>query len=325
MNSHGATGRGANTEQAAATVASWALNWSEQARASDRSADTWTHYRERTSSFVVEFADRPLASFDREEARAWAERNRGRLFAVGAMFSDAEKAGLILVNPFARLGLRQGQRTRVAVLTPDELHRLVAAATRVHGPYGRAVYGPMLTVIAWAGLEPSELYGLRPADVDLKECVLHLRRVMSGRSTELKEIDRPRRVAILPATKEALRHVKVGGMPINEPIFRTQQARALNQRSQARYWPPVRDAFAATLLPDHWLNVRVRERGDQGKLMMGELRHLFGAELAARGVSPSDIATLMGDRDGGKRAEDLYFRNQRGSAVARALAAFCGN
>lgn len=44
------------------------------------------------------------------------------------------------------------------------------------------------------------------------------------------------------------------------------------------------------------------------------------AEVSA--LSPSDVAKLMGDRDGGKRAEGLYFAGRAGSPVERALDAF---
>lgn len=303
------------------TVREWATLWPERATA-DRSEGTWEHYRERVSAFVMEFGERTLDSFDRDEAREWAETHRGQLAGVRAMFSDAEREGLIPVNPFTRLGLSPSERVKVGVLTPDEMKHLKAVATSVHGPYGRVVYGPMLAVAAWAGLEPGELYGLCPRAVDLERCCLTIDRTMQGRwPPELKSVP-PREVPVLWPTEDELRFVGVKELPPDEPIFRTQQGKWVHQRLQAHYWQPVRDRFAAELPADHWLNRRIAERGDRGRLMMGELRHLFGAQLAEHGISPSDIATLMGDKDGGKRAEGLYFRQQSGSAVQRALDAF---
>lgn len=303
------------------TVAQWAKAWPARAD-SDRSEQTWRHYQERTRAFIAEFGQRPLGSFDRDEAREWAERNRGHLTAVRAMFSDAERAGLIPANPFTRLGLRQEQIVKAGILTPSELDELTRVAAAVHGPYGRVVYAPMLATAAWAGLEPGELYGLCPNAVDLDGKCLTVKRTMQGRwPPALKDVPE-RQVALLDPAVEALRFVGVADLPPDEPIFRTQQGKWVHQRLQAHYWQPVRDQFASGLPGDHWLTRRIEERGDRGKLMMSELRHLFGAQLALRGVSPSDVATMMGDRDGGKRAESLYFQGRAGSPVERALEAF---
>lgn len=307
--------------KAKVTVAEWAQSWPEQAHRA-RSEQTWRHYRERIGAFLTDFADRTLESFDRDEARQWVEAHPGNLTAVRAMFSDAEREGLIASNPFTRLGGQREEGQRTGVLSADELDELVTIAARVHGPYGRVVYGPMLAVVAWAGLDPGELYGLCPEDVDLQACTLEVHQAMRGRwPPALTEIS-PRRVALLPRAEDALEYVGVSQLPDGEPIFRTQQGKWFHQRLQAHYWQPVRDQFASGLPESHWLNVRIAERGDKGRLMMGELRHLFGAQLAARGVGPGDVAAMMGDRDGGARAERTYFVGRADDAIQRALEAF---
>ena len=297
------------------------MAWPDEVDA-DRSDQTWAHYRERIGAFLADFADRPLNSFTRDEAREWAQDHRAHLTAVRAMFSDAERHGLIPANPFTRLGLPREQIVKAGILTPEELAALALIAAGVHGPYGRVVYGPMLTVAGWAGLEPGELYGLRPCDVDLDRRCLTIRVTMQGRWPPAMKEAEPRQVALLEPAHEALRFVGVGDLPPDEPIFRTQQGKWVHQRLQAHYWHPVRDRFTEDLPASHWLPKRIKERGDKGRLMMSELRHLFGAQLAARGVSPSDVALMMGDRDGGKRAEGLYFQGRGGSPVERTLEAF---
>jgi integrase len=310
------------------TVAGWAAAWLDVAArdlGSERSEETKRHYSERVRAFVRDFGDRTLLDIATpdgvEEVRKWLDQGHQTTFVtVRAMFSDAVAAGLLPSHPFRR-GMDPRERRELApvdILTPDELVALKGFAGRTLGPYGKVVYGPMIDITAWVGLGPEEVYALAPSDIDIANHGVRVWRALQGRTGELRELQHPRSVALLEPAEEALVDLGIEELPPDEPIFRTSRGGPFSQRVANYYWGPVREAFSESLPDDHWLRQRIAASGR--KLEFRELQHFFGARLAERDVAPSDIAEMMGHRDGGKRAQIRYTPLR--DAKARVLEAF---
>jgi integrase len=349
-----AKSRAGNREE---TVASWAKRWQDVVPRTRRES-TRAHNEERIKAFVADFGDRKLrevaAVRDQchmwivggpaldslaDVARGWTgvveeedgvvvvPSHRGNLPAVRAMFTDAQSVGLVDGNPFAKMGLEQSQgRRKIRVLTAKELTELVALAGQVHGLYGRHVFGPLIQVAAWTGLRPGELFALFPEDVDLVNKRIKVERAINAKSkgdeytkTEGRD-DAP--VPLLPEAEEAFRHLDIDQLERGRPIFRTTHGKPYTQRNQHYYWDPVRNAFAATRPPEHWLSKRIERLGKKGNLDFYELRHFFGSRLGEKGVSPYDIARAMGHQDGGKLAMERYIHTDAEDAADRVLNAF---
>lgn len=266
--------------------------------------------------------------------------HRGNLGAVRAMFTDAMSIGLCDSNPFARMGLTQARRRneRMQALTAEEVRRLKEIAGAEHGVFGKYVFAPMIDIAAWTGLRPGELFGLWPEDVDLDGHRIRVVRQMNAKTRELSYTKTEGRddvpVPLLPEAEEAFRMLEVEQLPRSQPIFRTTHGKPYTQRNHHYYWDPVRRAFARSLPETHWLSQRIARAGDrkraEGKVATGvegnldfyELRHFFGSQLAARGVSPYDIAKAMGHSDSGKTAMEYYIHTDAEDAADRVLQAF---
>jgi integrase len=357
--------RGGNGEE---TVASWAERWQDVVP-NKRRESTRAHNRERVAAFVVDFGDRTLRDVAkardecylwitggialdslRDVAAKWAgakvesdgtvivPAHRGNLAACRAMFTDAGKLWPDVPNPFAKMGLRSSPgRKKIQVLSRAELAELVAAAGRVHGIYGRYVFGPLIEIAAWTGLRPGELFALFPEDVDMERKRISVRRAINAKTdegytkTEGRD-DGP--VPLLPEAEDAFRRLEIDQLPQGQPIFRTTHGKPYTQRNHHYYWDPVRTAFVESLPEQHWLPKRIEEARrraeaegrpapkSSGNLDFYELRHFFGSRLGEAGVSPYDIAKAMGHSDGGKLAMERYIHTDAEDAADRVLQRF---
>jgi integrase len=84
------------------------------------------------------------------------------------MFADAvrDRADGITTNPFGNVKRQRSEgRRHIVPLTRQEVETLISCAEEALGEYGRDVYGPLLTVAAWSGLRPAELFALEWRDI----------------------------------------------------------------------------------------------------------------------------------------------------------------
>jgi integrase len=206
------------------------------------------------------------------------------------MFTDARHAGLIDSNPFAGLRLRgTGGRKNLDVLTAGEVEQLRDCALEVWDGEVGLTMRALISVAAFVGAPPAEMYGLSWADVDLRNDELRIERQYSPRtrSFELPKNGLTRTVVLTMPAKAALIELP---RPVNgdELIFRSAYERPLTGRTQHYYWHPIRCRFgrpsmdlyelrhfcASWLLNDH-------------ELLPQDVAHQLGHTAAARSFSVS--------------------------------------
>jgi len=208
-----------------------------------------------------------------------------------AMFSDARRAGLVDLNPFAGLGLL-GSRGRkdLDVLTRSEVERLAECGIEVwSGEVGLSMRALVLTA-AFVGMRPAELYGLRWSDLDLRNDEVRVERQYSAKSRtfELPKNGQKRTIVLTAPAKVALLGMP---RPVNpdELIFRGSRGGPLTGRTQHYYWHPVRSRFG------------------RPSMDLYELRHFCGAWLFNDLELPAqDVAHQLGHTDGGALVQRLY-------------------
>jgi integrase len=143
-----------------------------------------------------------------EEARRGPCAIRASYRRCGAMFSDPRCSGMIVGNPFLRLGIERS-RGRCDLpsewLTSDDVERLAQCARELHGVngYGETIAG-LIVFAAYAGLRPGELYALRHEDLGAE--TLEVRRAADSRtrSVTLPKNGRARMVVYPAKAREAL-------------------------------------------------------------------------------------------------------------------------
>ena len=126
-----------------------------------------------TTPRINAFRDDLLANMSRAMAKKV-------LTSLKSLLSDAKRRGNVAQNVALDVSISADKRGKsklkvgVDIPTPDEIKRIIHAATGKHRPF-------LLTAI-FTGLRSSELRGLRWQDVDLKRGELHVRQ-RADRST----------------------------------------------------------------------------------------------------------------------------------------------
>ncbi len=286
-------------------------DWRRRAKSSsreacDKFAERWTsdyprsrastnrHNAERVKAFGRDFAGIRLGDIDKPTARKWAIKHQGNVPAVRAMFGDAERDGLVVINPFANLRLPGSKgRKNIVALTEPELTALAALCCDPRMELED--YGPIMEAMTlfagYVGLRPGELYALRAEKVHKGIC-----RIDTPTKT-----DRPRTVVVPRPAQDAIH-----GLPLTSSglLFETPRGKPWTTGSHSYYWR------------------RLRLIADRPGLAFYELRHCAATLLLERGVSPWDVAIQLGHTDGGQLVMSLYGHPSEDAARARVAAAY---
>jgi integrase len=266
-------------------------------------ASTNLHNAERVKAFAKDFEGVRLADVDKPTAREWAMKHQSNLSAVRALYGDAVRDGLVLVNPFAGLRLpgSRGRKDLVA-LKEEELNALadVALHPRMElGEYGRE-YRAQVLFSGYVGLRPGELFALRREDISGQLCTIERSLSRTGEVTPPKN-GKTRTVTIPPPAQDALLEVPVHRSGL---LFTSPRDRMWRQPTHHRYWSLLR-RFANRPGLDYY-----------------ELRHAAATMLLERGATPWDTAQQLGHDDGGQLVMERYGHPSEAGARARVAAAW---
>jgi len=187
------------------TVAGWATRWLVLKPRQKESTNIG--YREQVRAFAERHGSLRLRDVDVELALEWLGEKRWTHGGLRAMFTDARHAGLIDDNPFAGLRLRgTGGRRNLDVLPEADVHTLCDCALEVWEAEVGLTMRALISVAAFVGMRPAEIYGLRWADLDLRAEEVHVERQYSARtrSFELPKNGLTRTVVLTAPAKVAL-------------------------------------------------------------------------------------------------------------------------
>ena len=152
--------------------------------------DTWASGSRRV---VEEFGERTLAAVTRSEAVVWAESQPAGVVAVAVgLYGLAVDEELLARNPFRGLVRRGRGRADAAPPTPAEFDALLDACS-VLGDYAGQMRA-LLTVGAYTGMTPGELFALEWADIDLAAHRVHVRRRLYRGDLDLPKSNRERAI-----------------------------------------------------------------------------------------------------------------------------------
>lgn len=305
----------------------WLKEWGE-----DRWKDATKVQNEwRTRVFVEQFGSRKAASITVPEAHHFCATHRTSAMPLGAMFSYAQRLGVVVGNPFSKVRepkkpneVRPGR----GALLVDEVYELAGLADKQW-------LSALVVFAAFTGLRRGEVLALRWDD--LGDDKLWVRRAVSPMTGLL---DTPkngleREVFFPRQARDA-----VMGMPRRADsvyVFPAPGGKHMYPVAFARVWEPLRERFHEKLPEGHWLAER-RERQrvlrdaepdprkrlsiDQGWLKFHELRHTCATMLVEAGVDDRDVAAQLGHTDGGDLVRRVYGHPSRDASLGRVAAGF---
>ena len=136
----------------------------------------------RIGKFAETFGQRKVAEITTDQIGRWLEEyqsNRGKplgpvsrnnfLAYLNAFFNFAMKKGYSSINPVEQIDRVHFDRTEIAILTPDEVRRLLFAA-RTHA----LALVPYLAIAVFAGVRPTELQRLTWEHVNFDLRYIHI-------------------------------------------------------------------------------------------------------------------------------------------------------
>lgn len=195
---------------------------------------------------------------------------------LSRMLGDAQRRGLIAVNPISQLERRERPRVgrrEQRILNRNEIGRLLeAAAPR---------YRTLLATAIFTGLRQGELLGLRWPEIDHTDEVIHVRR----------SLDRQRR-DVSPKTEHAMRDV----------VLMPGLARVLQKHRQQSLFNTPNDYVFTTQVgtPLDWANISKRalkpalKKAEIQPIRWHDLRHTFASLLIAGGANVVFVSRQLG-------------------------------
>ena len=287
------------------TIQSFAARWMRDYPRARESTNQ--HNTERVKRFAATFSRRRMDSITSDEARAWVIVHGSSHSALRAMFNDARRSGLVIVNPFADLRLPRSRGRRDLEsdwLTVDDVDRLSTTARNVHGDYG-PMMASLVTFAAFTGIRPGELFALRFDD--LRVDTVHVRRSADSKTRTIgpPKNGLPREIVYPAPARRAVE---------SAPRFYEQQLVFVAPRG-GQIWAPH----------FNWLWNPVRAAFGRPTMHFYELRHFCATHLLELGLSPSDVAVQLGHTDNGKLVMSTYGHPSVKAARARILTAIEGH
>jgi integrase len=206
---------------------------------------------------------------------------RGILVPFGRVLGYAARRKVSPSNPMRRL--ERSERPRVTrremrILRPDEINALLNAAN--------PAYKPILATAIFTGLRQGELLGLRWADVDFDNGLVHVRRQLDrlGHYVEPKTPRSVRTVVLTPSLAKLLRgHKRTSPHTTpTDPVFATSTGRPMHYRNVTRRG--LAEGMEAARL----------NRDGEPRLRFHDLRHTYASLLIAQGLNVVFVSRQLG-------------------------------
>jgi len=214
---------------------------------------------------------------------------RRYLSPLTAIFKLALRRGIIPVSPLALLTdeerPRGGGIRDHYIWSPDEISSLISAARELgQRPEARYNYAPILHVLALTGLRISEALALRWSDVDLLTAEMHVCASLGrdGQLNEPKTEAGTRTVPLSLGLVDLLLSIKPEDATDVSFVFASKSGNPLS------YWNVRRRGFVTAL----------EAAGLAGRgITVHDLRSAAASILVAQGLSPVDVASVLGHQD----------------------------
>lgn len=235
-----AAGRGRTGD---VTVAEFAGRWLQLHPRQKESTNIG--YAQQVKPFVELHGQRRLAEVTVELALEWALERR---WTLGGGARDVQRRAEARAGRDKPLhqskAARDARRRDIEVLTRAQVEQLASCAHDVWSGEVAYTMHALVSMAAFVGMRPGELYGLRWADIDLRDEEVHVRRQYSKASGtfDVPKNGKARDIALTGPAKAALLEMP-RPLDADELIFRASRGGPITGRLQHYYWHPIRCSF----------------------------------------------------------------------------------
>lgn len=229
--------------------------------------------------------DEPIGSISLATAERFSRQEAASLQTAVAILNHAIARGAARLNPLKGLSRKGPGRKYLAPLTVDQVASLASQARQSHDePFGTTL-SAFLTVAAYSGMRPGELYALEQRDIDRETNRIMVRRRVHQGHVDLPKSGRQREISLLPEAADALDLLPKRGEGL---VFTAKRGGRLSESLMSgNYWPPVRALYGR-------------------KVDVYELRHFCGHHLYVTLGLPARVVAAQLGHSSPRLVEDLY-------------------
>lgn len=302
------------TQPAQVTCDEWAdrylARYERLVREGKRKASSLDTARLSLKAFRTEFGSRALGAITPVEAEDWAQTVPGASVPqVVALFNYARRMRAVEHNPFEGLGGRGRGRADQDPPTVKELAQLLESCDALgdYAPQMRA----LVTVAAYTGMRPGELYELRWTDIDLTANRVHVARRLYRGSVDTPKSNRAKTIALPPPARDVLMRqpTRAGDL-----VFLSKTGCRLTAPTVSQYWSVVRARAGL----DFDLYLATKHYGVHLLYRLGLSRRAIAAQMGWSERAVDSLLRTYGHTDLVALAEvDALYENTRDAPVTQ--------
>ena len=266
--------------------------------------------RQALKPFLLEFSERPIDSFSRDEALTWIlPKSQHVQQSVRQFFNHAKDRELIRENKFARTGAskatRRVERPDFEIVTDEQYERILHCARTSRADDYTVVIEGIVLCVGEAAIRPSEIFALHKESVDLDADVIEVRWQIDSRTRKR-----------VPVKDEDVRLV------VPSPRLRAH-LELIMQEPRTILFPAVRGGY---MTRPNWYVYWNAVRASAGlpKLEFYELKHralqwmIDPVNDDGLGLDHATAAEMAGHADGGWLIANVYTKLHQRRALDRA-------
>lgn len=242
--------------------------------------------------FAAFFEDKPLVEITRSDFRRFALAHPGAARYARTALADAFDEGLVTENVGAGVRIQPPAPKAVVVPSPEEIRRLIAAASKID-----TIFGLMVEFSADAGTREGETRAITAAEIDLRTLRGRVEHSLN-REERLKE----------PKTPGSKAPFALAGRSRAAAVFAMDYAA---EEEDPRLFP-----FTYAERRALWNTTRYEAKLD--KVKWHALRHFCATDLLNRGATVDDVALQL--RCSVDEIRSTYGKPDREAALGRIAA-----
>ena len=293
------------------TVGKWIKNWLENYAKPNVRPRTYEKYSSSLKAYILPTFENVLLN---ELTAADLQKHLNRLLETGRAdgtglssstvrgtrrylsmcIDDAVKSGLVSSNVVRLTKAPKLSKKEIAVLSKDEIARLINAAKEIDHQFMRVVMPQIISLTVHTGMRQGEVFGLKWDDIDFEKSCLFIRR-------SLAHVIGKGAVFQAPKTKNSVRRILL--MPEDVKNLRTYKKWQENYSEELGdlfaghnlvFTSPFGEPMSPTNFSRRYFKPLLKKCDISSEFTFHGLRHTHATLLLRQGVNPKIVQERLG-------------------------------